>query len=122
VVSEIAQQSGFRDSLRRFATDAADPDQRDGTVQVRPVHLLGGKPQNRFKKTNVRLANSKLRCMHSYGKAAGACRDIVSGKRPLAALIQSAPGCKSEGMSRDYRSLFYDMIDEWIDDLRHLFW
>jgi hypothetical protein len=43
--------------------------------------------------------------VHSYGEAAYTRCNIVSGKRALAALIQSALRGKSKRMSRDYRPL-----------------
>jgi len=70
VVAQVEKETRFLDSLRCFAADTADTEQRLGAIAVGAIHFFGGESQYGLKQTNLRVANSELRGVNSYGKSA----------------------------------------------------
>ena len=59
---------------------------------IGPVHLLGGHPQHGFIEPMFRVANGKLRGMHTNGQPAGPGGHVVATQRPLPPLVEPTLG------------------------------
>jgi hypothetical protein len=104
--------SGRRFSLLHRLLSAAD---QPGDHRERPVapglRSLDRGLKNRLIQT--RLANFKLRRMHSNGHTTGSGIDVVASQRPLATLIKLALGRQRQRMSRYDGASLEDVVDRY---------
>jgi hypothetical protein len=82
--------------LPRFPAHASDTNERCRPIGVRTIHLFRRKLQYRLKQSDLRLANSELRRMHSDCEPAGSRCDVISRERSLTPLVKLAIRCESE--------------------------
>lgn len=101
VVTETSQQLRLAHSLRGFATNAANADQRISAMPVCAVHLFRCQREHRLQQAHLRIPNRKLRRMHCNSKPVHSGIHVVPREGALPALVQGASSVERQRMCRD---------------------
>jgi hypothetical protein len=110
MISKVGKQFGFLNGLFGVAADSSNTHKGFNTTAISSIHFVGGQLQQRFVEANVGISNRKLCGVHTDCQAAGAGRDVITAKGPLASLIQAPFPGECEGMSRNNYSPSYQLI------------
>ena len=93
VVPEIGGKLRLANGLTGLPADARDAnDRRLLHAVLECVDGFGRKLENRLEKSDERVADGELRGMHADCQSARAGSQVIARQRPLAALVELAPG------------------------------